>query len=255
MKPTSYGDINWLLGSLLQEIQTILGEKLIGLYLYGSLVWGDFDHEISDIDLLAAISDELDSDQLAKLNSMHDSFALQNPQWDNRIEVQYFSLNGLKTFKTQRTKMAVISPGEPFHEVEAGKDWLTNWYFVQEYGLTLFGPAPESLIEPISHDEFIQVVKGQALSWRTYIENTRNSRAYQGYAVLTLCRALYTIQHRTQVSKKQAAVWAQKQLPKWSPLIENALLWRADWRNKNVDPEASYPEVVEFVNYVADQVA
>ena len=51
--PTAYADINELLEILLTSMQKILGEKLVGLYLYGSLVIGDFDPAISDIDLFA----------------------------------------------------------------------------------------------------------------------------------------------------------------------------------------------------------
>ncbi|GAC1422991.1 MAG: hypothetical protein NVS4B1_20310 [Ktedonobacteraceae bacterium] len=50
--PTSYADINELLALLLSGMQSILSEKLVGVYLYGSLVTGDFDAETSDIDLL-----------------------------------------------------------------------------------------------------------------------------------------------------------------------------------------------------------
>ncbi|MEZ0537617.1 nucleotidyltransferase domain-containing protein [Caldicellulosiruptoraceae bacterium PP1] len=53
MFPTPYEDINHLLNSLLSRIQNIFGTKFLGFYLYGSLVWGDFDKDISDIDLLA----------------------------------------------------------------------------------------------------------------------------------------------------------------------------------------------------------
>ena len=47
--PTPYAEINTLLDRLLLRIQTILGKKLIGLYLFGSLVTGDFDHKSSDV--------------------------------------------------------------------------------------------------------------------------------------------------------------------------------------------------------------
>jgi predicted nucleotidyltransferase len=53
MQVTSYTDINALLDSLLMHMQNILRQKLVGLYLYGSLVSGDFDYESSDIDVLA----------------------------------------------------------------------------------------------------------------------------------------------------------------------------------------------------------
>jgi len=56
---TNLVDIKNLLDLLLVEIQKVLGKKLKGLYLYGSLVWGDFDIGVSDIDLLATTSDEV----------------------------------------------------------------------------------------------------------------------------------------------------------------------------------------------------
>jgi hypothetical protein len=49
--PTPYTDMNALIEQLLSRIQEVLGEKLVGLYLYGSLVTGDFDHGSSDIDI------------------------------------------------------------------------------------------------------------------------------------------------------------------------------------------------------------
>ena len=109
MHPTPYPDINHLLDDLLSRIRAILGDKLVGLYLYGSLVWGDFDHDTSDIDLLAALTSDLDAEQAGALKAMHDDIARTYKAWDDRIEVQYLSLLGLKTFRTQSTPMAVIS--------------------------------------------------------------------------------------------------------------------------------------------------
>ncbi|KKU23014.1 MAG: hypothetical protein UX35_C0012G0001, partial [Microgenomates group bacterium GW2011_GWA1_46_15] len=43
MNVTPYSDVNRLLNTLLTRMQSILHDKLVGLYLYGSLVTGDFD--------------------------------------------------------------------------------------------------------------------------------------------------------------------------------------------------------------------
>src|SRR4051812_45976805 len=61
MQPTSHPNINTLLTELVSEMEKVLGEKLVGLYLYGSLVTGDFDDDISDIDLLAVTSAHIDA--------------------------------------------------------------------------------------------------------------------------------------------------------------------------------------------------
>jgi len=49
---TPYADVNELLELLSSGIHKILPDKLLGLYLYGSLVTGDFDTQCSDIDSL-----------------------------------------------------------------------------------------------------------------------------------------------------------------------------------------------------------
>lgn len=247
-------DIRDFLDLILSRMQAILGERLVGLYLFGSLAAGDFDYAISDIDLLAAISDQLDENEFGELEKMHDRLVENNPQWKGRLEIAYVSLDALKNFKTEISQIAIISPGEPFHFKEAGKDWLLNWYFVRECGITLFGPPPAGIIASVEQDEFIQAVREQAVEWRDYVKHAKHSRAFQGYVILTICRAFYAVTNGGQVSKKQAALWTQKQLPEWSALIQNALKWREAWRDENVNHEATFPETVEFVNHVIDKI-
>jgi cobalamin biosynthesis Co2+ chelatase CbiK len=160
---TEYPEINKLLEQLSKDIQKVLGMNLIGLYLYGSLVWGDFDIGISDIDLMAATAKDLSEGEFAGLKDIQEAVCRNNPEFDNRIEIAYISLKALRTFKTQRSQIAIVSPGEPFHIKEAGYDWLINWYNVQEKAIILFGPSPKEIIEPISKGEFIDAVKAQAV--------------------------------------------------------------------------------------------
>lgn len=250
MAGTPYPDINALLADLLAHLQDVLGDQLVGLYLYGSLVWGDFDYDSSDIDLLAATQSTLTDREAAALKQLHDHFARVYPQWQDRIEVQYASLHALKTFKSQASAIAVISPGEPFHVVRAGDEWLMNWYFVQTYGVTLFGPDPTTFIEPITKAEFREAARAHAAHWRTYVAQAMHSRPYQAYAILTMCRALYTVRHGEQVSKQVAAAWAIQHLPDWAPLIQNALVWRAAWREAVSNHTATFAETCRFVEFV-----
>jgi hypothetical protein len=244
-----------LLDSLLIDIQGVLGSKLKGLYLYGSLVWGDFDYSVSDIDLLAVTSDDLTISDYDRLKEMHNHFAKTHPFWDNQIEVQYASISGLKTFRSVSSKMANISPGEPFHVIDAGIDWLTNWYFVQEYGLTLFGPHPSTFIPPITKEEFVQAVYDHALFWTVHVKQTKELRPYQSYAVLTLCRALYTTTFGEQVSKQKAADWAMTQLPEWADFIREALHVRSHGSEiKSIDASVAYPKTELFVQEAVERI-
>ncbi|MEA2572842.1 MAG: hypothetical protein QOH93_140 [Chloroflexia bacterium] len=257
MQWTQYPDINELLDDLLGQIRSILGEKLVGLYLYGSLVTGDFDIGASDIDLLAVTSSDIDGGEFDRLDKMHQDFILRYMQGEDRLEIAYISLGALKMYKQRSSNIAIISPGEPFHVKEAGKDWAINWYVVREKGISLYGPSPKEIIDPITREEFIEIVVRQTMEWRDWIEqgDHKSWRPSQAYAILTMCRALYAYRHGEQASKKQAALWAKRELPEWSTLINNALLWREAWRDEDVDAEATFPETVRFVHYVVDRIA
>lgn len=104
MQPTPYPHINELLERLLSQMQKILGKKLIGLYLYGSLVLGDFDADISDIDLVAALSSDIDEREFEALQKMHIAFAHAHKEWDDRIEVCYISVAALNSVRSRASQ-------------------------------------------------------------------------------------------------------------------------------------------------------
>jgi predicted nucleotidyltransferase len=253
MYSTPYPDVNNILDSLLSQIHFILGGKLVGLYLYGSLVSGDFDYHISDIDLVAVTTSDLTDTEFNRLDEMHNRITAQYEAWQDRIEIAYISTTALKTYKSRRSQLAIISPGEPFHFKEAGKDWAINWYVVREKGVALFGPPPQTIIDPITKEEFIRIVIDQTKSWTDWLDHIQ-SRPYQAYAILTMCRALYAYKHGEQVSKKQAALWAQRELPEWAPLINDALSWREAYRDSQVDDQATLHRTLDFVRFAISRV-
>ena len=253
MHPTSYIDVNALLDTLLFQMQQVLGANLIGLYLYGSLVTGDFDHDCSDIDLLAVTASDVDEQEFTGLQEMHAAIAHTHNEWEGRIEVAYLSITALQTFRVQRSQIVVISPGEPLNIKDASEDWLMNWYVVREQGVTLFGPSPETLIDPITKEEFIHSVKEHAREWKEWIEHARERKA-QSYAMLTLCRALYAVTKEEQASKRQAAEWVGQQWPQWSAVVHNALAWREDKSVEPVDDAATYPQTVRFMQFASEKI-
>jgi len=245
MHPT----IEALLDELQAEIQRVLGDKLIGFYVYGSLVWGDFDMSISDIDTLAALNDDLTDAEGESLAVMHAAFAARHPAWDHRIEVQYMARRGLQMFRTETHRMGNISPGEPFHIIDADRAWLMNWYFVRTYGITRYGVPPETLIAPISKAEFLEAIREHADHWIDYVQDMNPPG--RSYAVLTLCRAMCSLNTGEQVSKRAAVTWAESHLPDvWLPLVRRALIARGDPAHTDL----TFAETVQFVEFARRQI-
>jgi hypothetical protein len=255
VNPTPHPQVNELIEYLLSNMQAILSEKLVGVYLHGSLVNGDFDIQVSDVDMLAALTEELTEVNFNALQQMYADTALEFPKWAGRIETAYLSLNALKTFKTLESKIGNISPGEPFHIIDAGKDWLPNWYMVQQKGKTLFGPPPGTLIDPISKEEFVATIRERHLPyWRDYTNIEFDYRGSQAYVILTMCRAMYTCKHGEQVSKIKAAEWAEQAHPEWAALIRQAVQWRKSSHENqdSIDHASTLAETRRFVAFAIE---
>lgn len=254
MRLTADEELDGLLRDLLGRMRGALGGNLVGLYLYGSLAAGDFDRGSSDIDLLAVTSADVGAGEFERLREMQEGFVREHAEWDDRLEIAYLSAESLKASKGCAGRAAVVSPGEAFRFREAEAHWLIDWRTARERGVTLFGPPPTTFIEPISKEEFQGAVRGQAERWRGWWEGEID-RAGQAYAILTMCRALHAHETGEQASKLRAARWAQGRLPRWASLIEDALAWRAAWRECEGERAAVFPETAEFMRLVIERIA
>lgn len=253
MNWSKYGEVNSIIEKLVSGHQSIFGERTLGFYLYGSLVWGDFDIDTSDIDTLCVISSEVMVEELEKLRILHEEIVCENPRWKNRIEVHYVPLDGLKNFRDVSFKMANISPGEPLHIIESGADWIDEWYCVQEYALTIYGFNKKEVIPYIDKQEFIQTICKYAQSFRERIRICKESCYSQAYAVLTLCRALYTLKNGEQISKPGAARWAMEFIPEYSAVISSALVWRKERDLTSRNSHETYILAEEFVDDILNR--
>ncbi|HEV2128036.1 MAG TPA: GNAT family N-acetyltransferase [Thermomicrobiales bacterium] len=248
---TTDPEIAVLLAEIRGGIAATLGNDLVGLYLFGSLVSGDFTPGVSDIDLLAVSQRFMTDPDIDRLRDMHREFVERHPEWEDRIEVAYQSKHGLRTWQTERSPMGIISPGEPIHLIEAGAEWRINWFFVLDHGVTLAGPPPETLIAPITREVFIEAARELGRSWIDRI-HTVTDQCGESYAILTVCRALYSHQAGELVSKQQAARWVQARRPEWSELIEMALERRVSPNDNG--PDDSFDDTVRFIETMAAEL-
>ncbi len=219
-------DVRAILRQLTDGLRAALPCNLVGIYVYGSLVCGDFDATISDIDLVVVLRRALDRAQFQALDQLHQQVINDRPSWQDRLELAYISRRGLQGFRRQSCAMGIISPGEPFHIIQAGEDWLISWYALREDGLALLGPPIDSLVEAIPTSDYLRAVRAHIEAYRA-LDVAAADAPMLSYALLTVARGLYTLRHGSAVSKIRAAAWAQGRFPQWSQLIQLAILWRA----------------------------
>jgi len=76
---TPYQDINELLTDWAQGVKNILSSNIVGLYLSGSLDYGDFVTGRSDIDLQVVVRYSLNEDELKLVEQLHRSLNELHP--------------------------------------------------------------------------------------------------------------------------------------------------------------------------------
>jgi predicted nucleotidyltransferase len=232
--PTPYPDVNAVLDRLLSDVQTVLGDYFAGMYLYGSLSSGDFDPQRSDIDFLVVTTGELPGEMIAALEAMHSQIMSSGLKWARKLEGSYIPRDALRRYDPAGPPYPTLNEGR-FYVAPHGSDWIIQRHIIREHGVTLAGPAPHTLIDPVQPDDLRRAVRGiLAEWWAPMLDNPAwlRSDEYQAYAVLTMCRALHTLEHGDIVSKPVAARWVRDTLGEpWAALIERALTWQpgAPW--------------------------
>lgn len=255
MGTTGFADVDAVLAHLVARMQDELGARLRGLYLFGSLVTGDFDERLSDIDLAAIVASRLTPEELRRLERMHAEIARAYPAWDDRIEVGYLALEDVRPFDPEAT-IAIVSPGEPFHTRGAEHSWLFNLHVVRERGITLLGPDPKTLIAPVTDRALMAGLRARMVEWRAWTneEIPPMHAGEQAYVVLTMCRALYTSSTGDWASKRRAAEWAIGAEPRWSALIRQALAWREAEPDGPIDLAAAQARTLAFTREITGRI-
>jgi len=242
-----------LLNGLVSDVRSVLGDDLVGLYLYGSAVAGGFDAGVSDIDLAAVTSSDVEWLDLAGLVRMHGRFVERNPAWRDRLEIVYVGRATLESFRTSPGALAVISPGEPFRvRQDPIVDWLQNWYLIRETSETLWGTPASAVVPPIAWSEFVAATRRYAGELH---DRSRVGGGTLSYAILTMCRALRTVEMQAPSSKQEAAVWTRDRMPEWAWLIDAALACRLSGGRIGLDDVRSRAAAETFITLLRERIA
>lgn len=222
--PTRFADVNDLLARLLAEVRAALRDQLVGVYLRGSLAGGDFD-------VLVATEGVLDEKTIAALAAMHIRLAASDLAWAHELECSYLPRAAVRRYDPAHAHFPEIGVDKPFSVRKHNADWLIELHIVREHGVAIAGPPPHELIDPVAPGELRAAVRVLLAGWWTEMLDQPawfRERRYQALAVLSMCRALCSLEHGAGVSKPQAATWARTALgDEWAPLIERALAWRS----------------------------
>jgi hypothetical protein len=238
------------LQALTENLHTILRTNLVGVYLYGSIIHRAFNPKSSDVDCIVVTKRELSEKQFVRLRKWLTESAKLN-SWTTRLQITFLIKDQVVTINARAClyQFGILkrccSDGNPI-----------IWLNVLKSGAVLFGPSAESFVPPITSEILFQALEREVGYLQAEISNKpksewRDVSSYRDYAVLTLCRILYSGRKGKIVSKQTAANWAIKHLPpRWHQLIRQAL------QNKSLNRTKRIPlhQIRQFIDFADTQL-
>jgi hypothetical protein len=247
MTPTSYPEINEVLEKLLLGSQEVLKDNLVGVYIFGSLASGDFNEEISDIDFVVVTNRDIPQDIQIQLGKINGQILAMNSKWSKRLEGSFLPLYMFKELNPSHAMHPSISTGGKYGLDHKGIEQSIQKFMLREDGIVLVGPDPKTFIDPITSAELKEATLEILQEWwKPQLSDSfrLKEREYQAYAVVTMCRMLYTLENGKVVSKPFAARWAKGAMgERWDGLINRAMTSR---ENDGVD---DLRETLEFIQW------
>jgi hypothetical protein len=185
---------------------------------------------------------------------MHDRIATIDSQWAIQLEGSYVSQQALRRYDPANNVHPNIERGlgERLKMVQHEEVWNVHRHILRQRGITILGPDPKTLIDPVTPTALKQAMLPALSGWATYLLNHPEEirhRGYQSYIILTLCRILYTLQSGDVASKLKSANWAKEALgDTWKPLIEDA--WEGRHASQMPPDPAAIRQTLDFIRYV-----
>ncbi|HUO17073.1 MAG TPA: aminoglycoside adenylyltransferase domain-containing protein [Verrucomicrobiae bacterium] len=248
---TPYKEINNLITAWVEGLRRCLADNVIGLYLGGSLSYGDFVPQRSDIDLQAVVRVPLIKDELSRVERLHKEIEEHFAGWARRIECSYVPLQLMGELKPPATPRPWWGFGVLYADAPAGNEWVINHYLLSNYGIALYGPPFQELVPAIPVEEVRRAsTRDLFAEWAPKIKDPAwlSDSHQQSYLVLNLCRILCTCIGGEARSKKVACAWTKEKCPEWKDLIEAAERWSYGSEMKRQD------DVIAFIRFAVRRV-
>lgn len=216
-----------ILEKIKETYQTVLKDKLVGIYVHGSIAFGCFNWDKSDIDFLVVVKEALNQEEKEALIS--ELLILDENCPPKGLEMSVvldkvckpfvyptpFELHFSNTHK-ERCKSNLTEYCRNMNGVD--KDLAAHITVINRVGITLCGKEISEVYEAVPKRDYVDSI------WCD-IENAEEEIDDNPvYIILNLCRVLAYLEDDVVLSKKQGGEWGRENLPvECRNLIEKAL--------------------------------
>ena len=213
--PKEAADAEQLMQKIKSRYAELLGEKLVGIYLHGSLAAGCFQWERSDIDFLVVVRDRLRAERKIALVETLYSLADDAPPegFEMSVILEKYCRNipypiPYELHFSQRWVRDYERDPRGFCERMHGDDpdLTTHVLALHSYGVSIFGPSIPRVFDQVRREDALCAIRMDLADAGEWLHERPI------YYVLNLCRALAYLRENRVLSKRQGGEWALRHL-------------------------------------------
>jgi len=208
--------MNELLAKLENSYKQILGENLVGIYIHGSIAFGCFSWERSDVDFIAVVDEPLSQEiRLKLLQTLEDLRPLTPPKGFEMSVVlrkycenfvyptpfeQHFGNDWLEKYLAN--PLSICGDGN-----QIDYDLAAHFTVIKSVGVVLCGEPIEKVFGIVPKEDY----------WDSIYRDIENAEEdvhdNPVYVILNLCRVYAFVKEGLVLSKEQGGKWGLENLP------------------------------------------
>jgi hypothetical protein len=217
MSPQIPESIRSTMQALTRGLLSVLGDRLVAVYLGGSLASGDFCAASSDLDFLVVTRNTLSLEDLLAVELLHRDLLRRHPE-AARLEGDYAPLAYLVA---EGTTAPVPGCERGLFLPKVGELMLSadNICDMREHGVAFYGPDAREVLPRVSPEQVRAAVHEMLAQGPAAIDTPQEVAT----AVLNLLRSACALDTGMPVTKSGGAEWGLLHLPaEWHPVIQAA---------------------------------
>ena len=207
--------------------EAILGENLVGIYVHGSIAFGCFDPQVSDIDFLVVVKNPL---SVPIKKQMLETLLVLTPHCPKKgLEMSVVLARNCRPFvyptpyefhfsnaHITRAKRDPVEYCTNFHGTD--KDLAAHITVIRAVGQVLCGTPIDAVFGEVPPQDYLDSI-------RYDVENAvEDIVEHPVYVILNLCRVVAYLREGLVLSKKEGGEWGLMRLPdRYHPILQSAL--------------------------------
>lgn len=243
-----------ILNIITNEYKNVLGNNLVGIYVHGSLAFGCFNPNKSDIDFIAVvdISPTIEEKEVLIKTLLNLSAEAPRKGFEMSVVLSEYCKHFVypTPFELHYSIAHVHSCNNSLREYCTSmkgidKDLAAHFTVIKSVGYNIFGERIEDVFGEVPKENYLDSIKSD-------VENAKDDIVDNPiYIILNLCRVLAYKNDGVVLSKEQGGLWGIEKLPKqYKELISKALNAYKSEIEENFDKEMS----LNFCNYMIKNI-